>query len=137
MGYPKDDIQMNGLYFGRNVDGGTFPADMWGDYMGRIKGSFCGDFEPPKTPFVSSPFYGKYSKSGGSLTGGPEPTYTPAPTTPAPSTDGTTPDSTGEQQPESDDQGFDPTQYESPPQAPPDIQAPDPGVGGGAVPPPG
>ena len=43
---------MNGLYFGRNVDGGTFPADIWGDYMGRIKGSFCGDFTPPKTPFV-------------------------------------------------------------------------------------
>ena len=38
VGYPKDDIQMNGLYFGRNVDGGTFPADIWGDYMGRIKG---------------------------------------------------------------------------------------------------
>ena len=52
VGYPKDDIQMNGLYFGRNVDGGTFPADIWGDYMGRIKGSFCGDFAPPKHPFV-------------------------------------------------------------------------------------
>ena len=38
VGYPKDDIQMNGLYFGRNVDGGTFPADIWGDYMRRIKG---------------------------------------------------------------------------------------------------
>ena len=45
VGYPKDDIQMNGLYFGRNVDGGTFPADIWGDYMGRIKGAFCGDFD--------------------------------------------------------------------------------------------
>ena len=41
VGYPKDDIQMNGLYFGRNVDGGTFPADIWGDYMGRIKGDSC------------------------------------------------------------------------------------------------
>ena len=61
---------MNTLYFGGPVDGGTFPADIWGDYMGRIKGGFCGDFEPPETPFVSSPFYGKYSKSGGSLTGG-------------------------------------------------------------------
>ena len=36
---------MNGLYFGRNVDGGTFPADIWGDYMGRVKGSYCGDFD--------------------------------------------------------------------------------------------
>ena len=43
---------MNSLYFGGPVDGGTFPADIWGDYMGRIKGSFCGDFAPPKTPFA-------------------------------------------------------------------------------------
>ena len=41
---------MNGLYFGGPVDGGTFPADIWGDYMSRIKGSFCGDFAPPKHP---------------------------------------------------------------------------------------
>ena len=41
---------MNGLYFGRNVDGGTFPADIWGDYMSRIKGNFCGDFAPPQAP---------------------------------------------------------------------------------------
>ena len=50
VGYPKDDIQMNGLYNGANVDGGTFPADIWGDYMGRIKGSFCGGFAPPEAP---------------------------------------------------------------------------------------
>src|SRR5215208_2283672 len=86
VGYPKDDIQMNGLYFGRNVDGGTFPADIWGDYMGRIKGSFCGDFERPRTPFSSSPFYGKYSKSGGSLTGGDTGTDSATTPVPAPST---------------------------------------------------
>ena len=39
---------MNGLYFGGPVDGGTFPADIWGDYMGRVKGGFCGDFAPPQ-----------------------------------------------------------------------------------------
>ena len=50
VGYPKDDIQMNGLYFGRNVDGGTFPADIWGDYMKRIKGGFCGDWPAPDAP---------------------------------------------------------------------------------------
>ena len=108
---------MNGLYFGRNVDGGTFPADIWGDYMGRIKGSFCGDFAPPKHPFVSSPFFGKYSKSGGSLTGGDtaatDPTTRPdRRRTPA----GPAPESTGEAAPEQDEQGFDPDQYESAPQ---------------------
>jgi penicillin-binding protein 1A len=140
VGYPKDDIQMNGLYFGRNVDGGTFPADIWGDYMGRIKGDYCGDFEPPETPFSSSPFFGKYSKSAGSLTGGDTGTDTsPAPSTTEPtappSTGGTEPDSKGEKSPDDGDEGFDPTQYESEPQPPPETEPPPPddGNGGGAV----
>jgi penicillin-binding protein 1A len=142
VGYPKDDIQMNGLYFGRNVDGGTFPADIWGDYMGRVKGSFCGDFAPPKHPFVSSPFFGKYSKSGGGLTGGDTGTEDSTTDPTAPDTGGTGPESTGETAPEQDNQGFDPDQYESTPQPPPDTEPPpenvDPGDGGGAVaPPPG
>jgi penicillin-binding protein 1A len=140
IGYPKDDIQMNGLYFGRNVDGGTFPADIWGDYMGRIKGDYCGDFTPPKTPFVASPFYGRYSKSGGALTGGDvgdtEVEQAPAPT--APETGGTAPPSTGEPAPDDDDAGFDPTQYESEPQPAPETQQPEPpGQDGGAAAPPG
>jgi penicillin-binding protein 1A len=103
--------------------------------MGRIKGSYCGDFAPPKHPFVSSPFYGKYSKSGGALTGGeigaPDSTTT-APT--APGTGGTGPESTGEATPDENDQGFDPTQYESKPQQPPETVPPaDPGQGGGTV----
>jgi penicillin-binding protein 1A len=142
VGYPKDDIQMNGLYFGRNVDGGTFPADMWGDYMKRIKGSFCGDFTPPKTPFSSSPFFGKYSKSGGGLMEGDDEATTPE-------TDGTTtPDDTGdgtggtvapdgqEQPDQNGETGFDPDQYESPPQAPPETEAPPAGNDGGATAPP-
>jgi penicillin-binding protein 1A len=141
VGYPKDDIQMNSLYFGGPVDGGTFPAEIWGDYMGRIKGSFCGDFEPPEHPFVSSPFYGKYSKSGGSLMEGDESTDPATPTDPS-TTDGTGgatgPDSTGETAPDQDNGGFDPEQYESTPQPPPDTQpAPETGNGGGAEAPPG
>ena len=120
VGYPKDDIQMNGLYFGANVDGGTFPADIWGDYMGRIKGSFCGDFEPPETPFAASPFYGKYSESGGSLTGGEDATTDPD-STPDPSSTAT-PDPTGETAPDAG--GFDPGQYEAPPQPEPETAPP-------------
>jgi penicillin-binding protein 1A len=143
VGYPKDDIQMNGLYFGRNVDGGTFPADIWGDYMKRIKGSFCGDFSPPKHPFVSSPFFGKYSKSGGKLMDGEDdgttdPTTTPDPDAADDTGGATAPDSTGETAPDQDADGFDPDQYESEPQQPPDTQAPpDTGNGGGATAPPG
>jgi penicillin-binding protein 1A len=108
VGYPKDDIQMNGLYFGRNVDGGTFPADIWGDYMGRVKGSFCGDFPPPDTPFVSSPFDGKYARSGGALTGGVV-SATPTPGASQPETDADQDDA------KRGADGFDPDQYESKP----------------------
>ena len=69
VGYPNDRTQMNGLYFGRNVDGGTFPADIWGEYMRQAKGSFCGDFPQPKEPFVSTPFFGEYSSTGGNKLG--------------------------------------------------------------------
>jgi penicillin-binding protein 1A len=135
VGYPKDDIQMNGMFFGMNVDGGTFPAVIWGDYMNRIHGKYCGDFAPPKHPFVSSPFYGRYSRSGGKLTegdtGGELDSTAPSTT---PSTGGTqaptgttSPDDNGE----GNDNGFDPTQYEAPPQDPPETQTPPAGNGNG------
>jgi penicillin-binding protein 1A len=136
VGYPNERIYMNGLYFGRNVDGGTFPADIWGDYMGRIKGSYCGDFKAPETPFSSSPFHGRYSKSGGSLTGGETGTdddSTTAPVVPDPGV--TAPETTGEPEPEQDggDEGFDPSKYESAPQeAPETLPPPDAGQDGGA-----
>jgi penicillin-binding protein 1A len=148
VGYPKDDIQMNTLYFGGPVDGGTYPAAMWGDYMSRIKGDFCGDFEPPKTPFQSSPFFGRYAKSGGKLIGAPEEGATdPGTTAPDPSDSdsdsggATAPEDGDDEEAPSDpqpDQGFDPDQYEAPPQDAPETGAPpDAGNGGGAVPPPG
>jgi penicillin-binding protein 1A len=140
VGYPNERIYMNGLYFGRNVDGGTFPADIWGDYMGRIKGSYCGDFKAPETSFSSSPFHGRYSKSGGSLSGGETGTdddSTTAPVVPDPGV--TAPETTGEAEPEPEpeqdggDEGFDPSKYESAPQeAPETVPPPDAGQDGGA-----
>ena len=123
---------MNGLFFGANVDGGTFPAVIWGDYMKRVKGDYCEDFPPPETPFVSTPFFGKYSRSGGSLTGGrpgvaparrrrrhghdrPDDTDTDEDTTSRRDPD------TGTAAAEADgQQGFDPDQYEAAPQPEPD-----------------
>src|SRR3954447_5961224 len=64
VGYPKQRIEMNGLYFGRNVDGGTFPADIWAAYMKHAVGKFCGPFKQPTTPFVSQPFFGHYATTG-------------------------------------------------------------------------
>jgi penicillin-binding protein 1A len=117
VGYPNDRTQMTGLFYGGNVDGGTFPAAIWGAYMKSVIGGFCGDFPPPKVPFSSSPFFGEYSTTGGGKLGygngesdsSPEPT-TPAPETPAPPSTG---DPSGGTE-------FDPEQYEAPPQDAPE-----------------
>src|SRR3954453_3221026 len=50
------------------VAGGTIPAQLWGQYMRKARGKFCGKFTGPKHPFKSRPFSGRYSQRGG---GGP------------------------------------------------------------------
>jgi penicillin-binding protein 1A len=118
VGYPNDRTQMTGLYFGRNVDGGTFPADIWGAYMKSIIGGFCGSFALPKEPFSASPFFGEYASTGGGKLGfgdGEEET-TEEPVAPEPTEPEDTAPSGGTE--------FDPEQYESAPQDPPDADAP-------------
>lgn len=63
VGYVKSQIPMLSVH-GISVNGGSFPASIWQRYMSVAKGSFCGDFLPPKTPFVSSPFFGHYASTG-------------------------------------------------------------------------
>jgi penicillin-binding protein 1A len=145
VGYPNDRTQMNGLFFGANVDGGTFPAAIWGNYMSKAKGSFCGSFRQPKEPFESSPFYGKYASTGAPSTGtdatgttgttgttATEPYVPPAepaaPVTPAPAPE---PEAPAEPDP---DTGFDPEQYEAPPQEAPETE---PAPSGGTTAPEG
>ena len=140
VGYPKDDIPMSSLYYGGPVDGGTFPAEMWGDYMSRIKGDFCEDFTPPEHPFSAQPFYGRYA--GKSIAGTPDEESTEVPGTTAPTdpdtgTGGTTPEDTAPEQ-DNGGEGFDPEQYESAPQPEPETVAPPPAdADGGATAPPG
>jgi len=100
---------MNGLYFGANVDGGTFPAQIWGDYMKQAKRGYCGEFKRPDHPFQASPFYGKYSRTGAK---GTVETDAPATNAPAP---------TGGSEPT-----YDPDLYESPPQDAPSSPEPEP-----------
>jgi hypothetical protein len=128
---------MLGLYHGANVAGATFPSEIWNSYMSVAKGKFCGDFPPPKTPFVAQPFFGRYTTSGGGKgnpTEGADNSATP--TTPVSPTDSATPeatpDDTGTTKPErgGDDKGFDPEKYEAPPQEPPGNGG-DNGNGGG------
>jgi penicillin-binding protein 1A len=127
VGYPNDRTQMNGLYYGSNVDGGTFPAEIWGTYMRDAMNGRCPQFPAATEPFVASPFFGKYSRSGASRIGGEEETddaYV-APVVP---------EEPEEDKPERDrDAGFDPEQYEAPPQEEPEVEPPADG-GGGAPP---
>jgi penicillin-binding protein 1A len=69
VGYPNAKVQMTTLYHGGPVAGGTFPAEIWGDYMKVATGSYCGDFASPEEPFQAAPFFGRYSRSGGQGTG--------------------------------------------------------------------
>jgi penicillin-binding protein 1A len=146
VGFPGSaQISMNGMFAptGGNVDGGTYPAAIWGAYMKQAIGKFCGDWDPPEEPFQAQPFNGYYSKMGqkaeeeedqaeeGAEEDGEEngdgndrPNRNRPRTRPDGGTGGTTPG--GNNQPQ-----FDPNQYETPPQQPPETQAP----GGPAAPP--
>jgi penicillin-binding protein 1A len=128
VGYPNAQIEMKTEYHGTSVAGGTFPAEIWHDYMTKVKGKFCGDFAKPKEPFHASPFFGKYSRSGGKGTGDDDqqsggsqfysPTTPATPTTPTPDTE-KKPD-TGNGNGNGKDKGkFNPDLYESPPQGAP------------------
>jgi penicillin-binding protein 1A len=108
VGYPNALIQMTSVH-GIPVQGGSFPAQIWHDYMSIAHGSFCGDFSQPTTPVVWAPFYGHYA-----TTGAPGPDVT-NPTTPDKNTGGTAPGSY---------KGYDPRLYASPPQGTPKTQKP-------------
>ena len=65
VGFPGDArVSMNGMFHGANIDGGTYPAQIWGEYMKKAHGKYCGDFKQPTEPFQSQPFFGHYSRSG-------------------------------------------------------------------------
>jgi penicillin-binding protein 1A len=123
VGYPNERVYMSNLFYGGPVDGGTFPAAIWGAYMRSVKGDFCGPFAQPKEPFVSRPFFGHYSSSGPGNSQSTTPGTTTTPTTTAPPTT-TTPDTGTTDNPSGGTQ-FDPDAYESPPQGPPDTTPPD------------
>jgi penicillin-binding protein 1A len=120
VGYPKAQIFMTSEYHGSSVAGGTFPAEIWGDYMRKAKGGFCGEFSKPTQPLAFTKFFGKYA-TGQSKTDDGTGTFQYAPPTtggaPAPSAT-TAPDKDkGEKKPKAEE--FDPTLYESPPQEAP------------------
>jgi penicillin-binding protein 1A len=99
------------------VAGGTFPAEIWGDYTKQAMGGFCGDFAPPEHPMTFTRFYGRYASSGRSSSSTTTTTDPSAVSTPA-----TTDDTATDAPAPTDDTGgatFDPDLYESPPQEAP------------------
>ena len=62
VGFPRGRIPMGPLFNGRNVDGGTFPAQIWGRYMKSVKRGFCGDFRKPGESFKAKQFKGKQGR---------------------------------------------------------------------------
>jgi len=61
VGFPKGRIPMGPLFQGRNVDGGTFPAKIWGEYMKSAARGFCGKFKKPSRQFKARAFKPKQS----------------------------------------------------------------------------
>ena len=127
VGYPKAQIEMRSVH-GISVAGGTFPAEIWDDYMRTARGDDCSDFEYPKDPASFSPFFGKYAGTGGGGGSYDYGTNDGQSTDPKTDTGGTgTQGGTGD---------YPSGPYESPPQAPPTTVTPTPapstsGGGGG------
>jgi penicillin-binding protein 1A len=140
VGYPQASIHMLTEYHGGPVQGGSFPAEIWGAYMGMAHGAFCGPFPPPTHPIVYKPFYGRYARGGlppGTSSGssgfgygtGTTPTTPTSPgTTTAPGTASTPPptgtgngngNGNGNGGNGTGGTGFNPNLYESPPQPSP------------------
>src|SRR3954469_15432174 len=69
VGYPNKLVEMRSVH-GISVAGGTFPAQIWHDYMSTAHGSDCNSFPQPQHPATFSSFYGGHSSTGVSPSGG-------------------------------------------------------------------
>ena len=87
VGYPKDDIQMNGLYIGAQRRRRHVPRRHLGRLHEARQGQLLRRLAGAHAPVpVASPFHGRYATSGGKLIGAPEDQQDQT------STDGTTTD---------------------------------------------
>jgi penicillin-binding protein 1A len=109
VGYPNALREMRSVH-GINVAGGTFPAQIWHDFMAATHGSNCQQFPPPKQRVVFRPFFGRYSKTGTRRDFNYSYDVPP----------GVGDNSAGGE----DYRGYDPRLYESPPQGAPRVRPP-------------
>jgi penicillin-binding protein 1A len=109
VGYPNSRVAMRGVH-GIDVNGGSFPAQIWGDYMSVAKGNECSDFPQPTEPADFQAFFGRYAQSRGG---------------------GSSSNSYGGYQRDYGTGRYGGGAYEAPPQGPPRAQSPGPSPGGG------
>jgi penicillin-binding protein 1A len=65
VGYANPPASMYSVH-GVTVAGGTFPAQIWHDYMSTAHGSKCNSFPSPKEPFSGETALGGFASSGSS-----------------------------------------------------------------------
>ena len=127
VGYPNALVEMRNVH-GIEVQGGSFPAQIWHDYM-SVGNSTCSNFSKPKHRLHFQDFLGSHTANGGNGYGGRGYNYAPY------NGGGAGGNSAGGP----GYRGYDPRFYASPPQGPP-ATAPPPtggGAGGGTGAPPG
>jgi penicillin-binding protein 1A len=130
VGFPKGQIPMPNLFHGGPVDGGTFPAEIWGNYMKAARRGYCKGFPKPAHPFKPKAFKRSYDR------GRPAPVQPVAPLPPAPVDPGTgttkpgivkpprattpppTPRPAPQPAPSTGGNGYDPGAYQTPPAQP-------------------
>jgi penicillin-binding protein 1A len=64
VGYPDAFRSMSSVH-GISVAGGTFPAQIWHDFM-AVANTECASFPEPRSPVEWIPFYGEFSQDSGS-----------------------------------------------------------------------
>ncbi len=70
VGYEPNPVMMTSQFQGASVAGGTFPAQIWGQYMKEaVKSKPCGTFKKITEPVTATKFKGRYASSGGDGTG--------------------------------------------------------------------
>jgi penicillin-binding protein 1A len=136
VGFPNANIPMESLFHGGPVDGGTFPAEIWGTYMKAARRGYCKEFPKPNHPFktkaVKRNSYNDRANAapvqpvaplppprvdpgaGRTKPGGVQPPRAPKqPATPPPA-------------PPTGGNGYDPGSYQAPPPQPPPQTPPEP-----------
>ncbi|HEX6715228.1 MAG TPA: transglycosylase domain-containing protein [Thermoleophilaceae bacterium] len=114
VGYPNALVEMRSVH-GIEVAGATFPSQIWHDFMTVAHRGYCEDFPAPTTPFVSSPFFGKYAKQGA-------PGDSTVPYNQYLYNGGTQPQSDKKDKKKGGNNSYDPRLYEAPPQPEPQTQ---------------